>query len=152
MREILKMTGSLLLIALILAHLFLIGLFVAPVDKLLKLTSIPASELVNASDIPEDTVHFLIDNRVPVRASYTFDSSSKARLIEGILQLRELYFMDETERLALEMNLLAYDEKVVGVGSASSYFFGKSFITLTPKEWITLINLHDIYLRNKNLD
>lgn len=145
MREILKMAGGLLIIGLFLAHLFLIGLFIAPADKLLGLLINHDGEFLIAEEVPEAVEVFLVTNKVPVDGDYQLNSSSKAKLMLGILQLRKERFMTYSQGLALDMNLLNYGEGIVGIGAGSEYYYKKPLTEASDKEWITLVNLQKIF-------
>lgn len=145
MREIPKMIGGLLVIALLLAHSFLIALFIAPADKLLALLIKGDAGFVVAKEVPEAVETFLVTNEVAINGDYLLDSSSKEKVIFGILELRKKRFMSDSERLALSMNLLDYGEGIVGVKSASQYYYKKPIAEASDKEWITLINLQKIF-------
>lgn len=145
MREIPKMIGGLLVIALLLAHLFLIALFIAPADKLLGLLIKHDAGFLMAEEVPEAVETFLTTNRVTVAGDYLLDSSSKEKVIFGILQLRKKRFMTDSEKLALNMNLLNYGEGIVGLKSASQYYYKKPIAEASDKEWITLVNLQKIF-------
>lgn len=145
MREIPKMVGGLLLIALLLAHLFLIALFFAPAHKLLGLVIESDSVFLAASEIPEGVEDFLATNKVGVEGNFKPDRTIKSKLVMGILQLREERFMNNYEKLALNMNLLDYGEDIIGLGEAAEYYYKEPLAKLSDKEWITLVNLQKIF-------
>jgi len=144
MREILKMIGGLLIVALLIAHFFLVALFVAPADKLLGLFMPSNQGFLVTQELPEPVEDFLVNNHVEVAGDYRIDQSHKGRLILGILQLRKQYFMNVKQQLALDANLLNYGEDLVGVKSASEYYYDKPLSETSDWEWITLVNLHSI--------
>ncbi len=135
------------MIGLLLAHLFLIGLFITPSDKLLGLLINYDGEFLVAKEVPEAVETFLVTNRVPVDGDYQLNSSSKAKLMLGILQLRKERFMTDSERMALDMNLLNYGDGVVGIRAGSEYYYKKPLTEASDKEWITLVNLQKIFAK-----
>lgn len=139
------MVGGLLLIALLLAHFFLIALFFAPIDKLLFLFIESDYGYLADEELPEPVKAFLITNNVTVDGDYQLNSSNKARLILGILQLRRKHFMNLSEQLTLDANLLNYGEDLVGIKSASEYYYKRPLSEVSDKEWITLVNLQKIF-------
>lgn len=139
------MVGGLLLIALLLAHLFLIALFFAPAHKLLGLVIESDSVFLAASEIPEGVEDFLATNKVGVEGNFKPDRTIKSKLVMGILQLREERFMNNYEKLALNMNLLDYGEDIIGLGEAAEYYYKEPLAKLSDKEWITLVNLQKIF-------
>lgn len=145
MRAILKMTGSLLVIALLIAHFFLIALFVAPSHRLLGLLVQSEHGFLKEEEWPEPVENFLITNNVGIYGDYQLGQGSKEKLILSILQFRREYIMDFRERLTLDANLLDYGEGVIGIQAASQRFYQKPLSEALDKEWITLINLHDIF-------
>lgn len=145
MREIFRMTGSFLIIALLIAHFFLIALIAAPTDKLLGLIVEGDRGFLEPEEIPGPVEDFLVTNRVAVNGDYELDNSSKGELVSGILQLRKEYFMDPVEQIALDANLLNYGEGLVGIKSASEYYYDKPLSEVSDREWITLVNLHNIF-------
>ncbi|HHA18544.1 MAG TPA: hypothetical protein ENK70_02440 [Methylophaga sp.] len=145
MKEIPKMVGGLLVIALLLAHFFLIALFTAPSDKLIGLLIKGNTGFLMAEEVPDAVEAFLVTNKVSVDGDYELDSSSKAKLIFGILQLRKEHFMTNPERLALDMNLLNYGGGIIGIKSGSEYYYRKPLTVASDKEWITLVNLQKIF-------
>ncbi len=144
MRDILKMTGSLLIIALLIAHFFLLGLFLAPTDKLMSLIRDDDQRFFYAEDLPTDVEAFLLTNKVSVDGDYRFDSTTKGRLVLGILQMRREHFMQTGEQIALDANLLNYGDDIFGIQEASEYFYHKPLESVSDKEWITLVNLQKI--------
>lgn len=145
MREIPKMIVGLLFIALLLAHLFLIALFFAPAPKLLGLIIESDSGFLAASEIPEGVEDFLTTNKVVVDGDFKPDNTIKSKLVLSILQLRKDRFMNNYEQLALDMSLLDYGEDIVGLKSASEYYYKKPLTEASDKEWITLVNLQKIF-------
>ncbi len=135
------------MIGLLLAHLFLIGLFITPSDKLLGLLINYDGEFLIANEVPEAVETYLVTNRVPVDGDYQLNSSSKAKLMLGILQLRKERFMTDSERMALDMNLLNYGDGIVGIRAGSEYYYKKPLTEASDKEWITLVNLQKIFAK-----
>lgn len=144
MRDILKMVGGLLVIALLIAHFFLLALFVAPVNKLLGLIIKSSEGFVVAEELPEDVEKFLVIYGVPVVGDYKLDTTSKGKLVLGILQFRREHFMETPEQIALDTNLLNYGEGIIGIKAASQYYYKKPLSEVSEKEWINLVNLHNV--------
>ena len=67
------------------------------------------------------------------------------QLVFGILKIRREKLMSSIEALAMDMNLLDYGESIIGLESASHYYFSKPLSEASDKEWITLINLQKIF-------
>lgn len=143
MRALAKLLGAFLVISLLVGHLLLVSLFLAPPEKLLALAE--GADFLSASMIPPQVEQFLNDNHVGVEGTYEGDERPGSRLVFGVLKLRENKFMDSTQQLALNMNLLDYGEGIVGLESASQYYFKKPLSEISDKEWITLINLQKIF-------
>ncbi|MBN2307255.1 hypothetical protein JXD20_04690 [Candidatus Peregrinibacteria bacterium] len=148
MKSVFQIIGSLLIISLLIAHFFLIALLVAPTNKLLGLLIENDQGFVSVTEISEAVQSFLVDNKVSVNGDYQLNQSNKGRFIFGILQLRRKYFMEPTEQIALDANLLNYGGGLIGVESASEYFYGKSLSEISDREWITLVNLNSIFSKN----
>ena len=146
MREVFKIAGSLLVVALLIAHFLLIALIVAPTDKLLGLIIESDQGFLGPEEIPGPVEDFLVANRVVLNGDYELDNSDKGKLVSGVLQLRKEYLMDPAEQIALDANLLNYGEGLIGIESASEYYYGKPLSEVSDREWITLVNLHNIYL------
>lgn len=144
MQALAKLAGGFLVITLLIGHLLLLSLFMAPVPKLLSLST-GQDGFLSASMIPPNVKQFLSDNKVAVEGTFDGEGRSGDRLVFGILNLREAKLMDPDQRLALNMNLLDYGEGIIGLGSASQYYFKKPLSEISDKEWLTLINLQKIF-------
>lgn len=147
MKDILKMAGSLFLIALLIAHFFLVALFVAPTERLLAMIIEVPAYLVTADDIPQSVSGFLIEHKIVVDADTPDPVSPKGQIVVSLLKLRESRFMAERERLALKANLLDYGQGVQGLSEAAELYYGKFLSELEDRQWITLFNLHNITQR-----
>jgi hypothetical protein len=149
MRELLKTFGALLLIFLLIAHIFLVALFLVPADKLLAAIVESDSGFINAEEVPKQVETFIKVNNIVVLGDYQPNSESiKSQLIMGLLELRQTRFMNDTEKLALNLNLLNFGEGIVGLKSASRYYYMKPLETLSDKDWINLVNLQKIFSKN----
>ena len=147
MWEYVKMVGGLCIVVLLAAHFVLAALFVTPADRLLGMMLEAEGGWVTSEELPGDVERFLWQNQVPVEGDYVPDDTFKAKLIYGILQLREVYFMDSREALVMNMNLLDYRQGGVGMEGAAFYYFGQPLDQLSDKHWITLVHLHNIFLK-----
>ena len=145
MREIPKMIGGFVIIALIMAHLLLVSLFLVPMPKLLGLLIKSDTAFLTASEIPATVEAFLTDNKVEITSDYKPDSDFKVQILASILEVRRSRFMTSSQQLALDMNLLDFGEGIIGLGAASEYYYKKPLVELSDKEWITLINLQKIF-------
>lgn len=145
MRELFKMTGSLLIIALLIAHFFLIAFFVAPSNKLLGLLLSNDTGFLSAENVPAAVETFLVDHHVTVDGDYHLDDSSRGKIILSVLEMRRNYMMEPIQQIALDANLLNYGEGLIGIRAASEYYYKKDLAELSESQWITLVNLHKIF-------
>ena len=139
------MAGGLLIIALLLAHIFLVALFIIPPEKLLTLIVKDSPGFLTAEEIPVSVETFLITNKITVEGDYQFNSGNKGKLISGVLQFRRVRFMNDSERLALDMNLLNYGEGIIGLRAASEYYYKKPLTQISEKDWVMLVHLQKIF-------
>ena len=145
MDRTLKFALGSFLILFVAVHLFLIGFFFVPVEKLMASVLADDSVIVSASDIPASVEDFFVINNIPVEADTSFVKGVPAKVLMGLLELRAAKFMDENERLAFNLNLLPYGEEMLGIGAASEYYFKKPLSEISDTQWITLVNLQKIF-------
>ncbi len=139
-----KFIGSFALLFLLIAHLLLLGIFIAPTDVLIASILPKDTDLIEVPDIPSPVEDFLLINNIEVEAEFHSDEI-RSRLFLGILDFRRSKFMTESEALTLNLNLLSYGEDIIGIESASQYYFKKPVSEITDAQWITLINLQRIF-------
>lgn len=136
----------LLVFLLLMGHFALVAFFFAPSSKLFSLTTDDNLNLLQASIIPSEVESFLTEHDIEVDANFPPDGLL-GRLGSGVLELRRDRFMSDTEQLALDLSLLDFGDNVVGVEAASEYYFKKPLSELSANQWITLVNLHKMFLK-----
>jgi hypothetical protein len=133
--------GAIILI-LATAHLLVIGLFICPIPKLLDVALAQDVQYVALPDIPEHARQIFSDDQ-------TVNLSRKGNLIQQvasrILMLRQQKFFDEDKRQELYLNTLNFGGDVIGIQSASSYYFKKPVSDLSFEEALTLAGLFKIF-------
>jgi hypothetical protein len=145
MDRMMKYLGGSFLLLLLMAHFLLLGIFFAPTDKLLASILPPESQPVTAADIPASVEEFLVTNNIDIPDPLKPESTLFTTLVTNILELRKNRLMGESEKLALNLNLLIFGENVIGIDAASRYYFKKPISEITDSQWITLVNLQKIF-------
>lgn len=145
MRGILKMIGSFAILTLLIIHLLVVALLMAPAPKLLGLAVHGDFDYLYASDIPKGVQEFIERNKIEVQGDFQVAENSAGRLIIKLLKIKHDRFMDSNERLALDMNLLNYGKGVIGLNEAAQYYYKEPIKELSDQEWLTLINLQKIF-------
>jgi len=145
MRSFVKMTGGFLVLSLLMAHLLMVSLFLAPAPKLLGLVIKSEAGFIGDSEIPDTVQTFVTKNKIQVKGDYGLPGNSFQKLLLGILRVRRDRIMDPTQQLALDMNLLNFGENVVGLSQAALFYYKKPLTELSDPEWVTLINLQKIF-------
>ncbi len=146
MEGIQKFIIRFLIFLLLTGHFALIAFFFAPSSKLFSLVIEQDIKLLQASVIPVEVASFLGKNNIEITADYSSDNLF-GRLSSEILELRRNRFMNDTEQLALNLSLLDFGSDIIGVQSASEYYFKKPLSELSATQWITLVNLHKMFLK-----
>lgn len=136
----------LLVFLLLMGHFALVAFFFAPSSKLLSLITENELNLLQASVIPSEVENFLSEHDIKVDADLLPDDLL-GRLGSGVLELRRNKFMSETEQLALDLSLIDFGEGIIGINAASEYYFKKPLSELSATQWITLVNLHKMFLK-----
>lgn len=133
---------GILILILVLVHLTVVGLMICPVPKLLDVALAHDVEYAALPDIPEHA-------RQIFSGDQAVDLSQKGNLIQQvasrILMLRQQKFFDEDERQELYLNTLNFGGDVIGIQSASSYYFKKPVSDLSFEEALTLAGLFKIF-------
>jgi hypothetical protein len=145
MRGVLKMVGGFLILSLLVAHLLMVSLFLAPAPKLLGLVIGNEAGFIGDTDIPDSVQSFITKNKIQVTGDYGFAEKPFQKLLLGILKVRRDRIMDPTQQLALDMNLLNFGKNVVGLKRAALFYYKKPLTQLADPEWVTLINLQKIF-------
>jgi hypothetical protein len=147
MRGLAKFFGNLVVLSLLMAHLLLVSLFLAPSSKLLGLIVEGDLGFLVATDIPPTVATFIATNKIEVKGDYGLSSKPFHQLLSGVLKIRRNKFMSSGQQLALDMNLLNFGENVVGLRRAALFYYKKPLAELSDPEWITLINLQKIFAK-----
>lgn len=145
MRGLVKMVGMFLVLSLLMTHLLLVSLFLAPAPKLLGLIIRNESGFIGDADIPDTVQAFITKNKIEVKGDYEIAGNSFQKLLLGILRVRRDRIMEPNQQLALDMNLLNFGEDVVGLRQAALFYYKKPLAELSDPEWVTLINLQKIF-------
>ena len=145
MRGLAKIVGGLLVLSLLMAHLLMVSLFLAPAPKLLGLLVESDAGFLNDSEIPSAVETFISVNKIEVKGDFSLATGPFHRLILGVLKIRKNKLMDPTQQLALDMNLLNFGKDIIGLKQAAVFYYKKPLAELSDQEWITLINLQKIF-------
>lgn len=145
MRGLVKMAGGFLMLSLLMAHLLMVSLFLAPASKILGLIIHSEAGFIGDEDIPETVQTFITKNKIEVKGDYALAENSFQKLMLGILKVRRNRIMEPDQQLALDLNLLNFGEDVVGLRQAALFYYKEPLTKLTDPEWVTLINLQKIF-------
>lgn len=145
MLGVLRTIGTLFIIFLLAIHLLVILLFFIPTPKLLNLMIDGEGEFLIPNQIPEPIQDFLDEHEIIIEADYYPSDNLFHRSLMSILKFRETKFMNPSDKLAFNMNLLDFGEGIIGLRSAAEYYYKKPLEKLSNDEWIMLINLHKIF-------
>ena len=128
----------------------MIGLLICPMPKLLNLALASDVEYISLSETPEHIRQVFsmddnqsINNILPKArfANHVFGE----RVVMKILDLRQNKFFDKNERHELYLNTLDFGGDVIGIESASNYYFKKPISDLSFEESLTLAGLYKIF-------
>lgn len=140
-----KFLGGFVLLVLFAGHLLLLGFFFAPTDKLMALILPEGTSQIEATDIPVPVGDFLLTNKIVVEGAMTPTNRFLSNLTMGLLEFRRNHFMNDSEKLALNLNLLPFGEDIIGIEAASHYYYKKPISEISDTQVITLINLQKIF-------
>jgi hypothetical protein len=133
---------GIIILILVLAHLLVIGLFICPTSKLVNVVMASDVEYVNFSDVPEH-VRRVFSNDQPVNLS---EDDNPIRIITSkVLMVKQQKFFDEDERQELYLNTLDFGGDIIGIQSASNYYFQKPVSDLSFEESLTLAGIFRIF-------
>ena len=145
MEIVLKSVSRLIFILGLLVHFGLILFFFSP-SWLLFGIAYPQASLIEAESIPST-----ISESISVDHLEMFEYTTQAspsffqKLSESLLSLRQKRFMDASAQLAFRLSLLDFGGEVVGLASASHYYYDKPLERLSDEEWGMLIQLHAMF-------
>ncbi len=134
------LTKSLILLALM-VHFTLITFFFGPISFLSSFVY-GKVELIQSEEVPEPVALFLKGNAIHLSLISAKNKQITHHLAWRVLTWRKEKQMDEKERLAFDLSLLSFDQKVIGLPQASFYYFKKPLSELSDTQWVTLVNLH----------
>jgi len=142
MKSTFRFIIGLIILILISVHVLVIGLFICPVPKLLNVALAHDVEYVAISDIPVH-VKQVFANDQPV--NLLEDGDPINQVMSKILMVRQQKFFDDDERQELYLNTLDFGDGVIGIQSASNYYFQKPVSDLSFEETLTLIGIFRIF-------
>lgn len=131
------------------AHLVMLSFFLTPTPELLMEAMGTQANIVEAADIPEPVYQFMTQNKLQLEPDFKLAHSFKGQVAAGILEVRRNKLMEDTERMALDFNLIPFGEGVSGLEAAAQYYYRKPVSELTDAQWINLVNLHKIYVKQQ---
>ena len=123
-------------------HILVVGLFICPVHKLLNVALAHDVEYVDISNIPEHVRQVFSDDQA---ISLLENGNPINQIAFKILIVRQQKFFNDDERQELYLNTLDFGGNVIGIQSASNYYFQKPIWDLSFEETITLAGLYKIF-------
>ncbi len=144
MNEGIKNIGHLMLFVLLSIHLGFMFLILSPTPLLFRMNyeSLP---LVEASLIPKKVQRFLEDSSTPLSISSDGAVNFSDQLKAKFLEFRREKFLDDTERLALDLSLVNFGSDILGMEAGAQYYFQKPLSDLTEDQWMSLIYFQAIF-------
>ncbi len=142
MRSTFHFIIGVIVLVLILAHLLVIGLFICPTPKLLNVALAHNVEYVTLSDIPEHVRHVFSNDQL---VDLLEDDNPLHQIASKVLTVRQNKFFDENEKQELYLNTLDFGGDVIGIESASNYYFQKPVSDLSFEEALTLVGVYKIF-------
>lgn len=133
-----------IVLTLVLVHLLVIGLFICPIPKLADVAMAHEIQYVSLSQVPEH-VRQVFSSDKPVQ--FIDDDGPIHRIASKVLAIRQNKFFGDDERQELYLNTLNFGGDVIGIQSASNYYFQKSASDLSFEESLTLAGLYKIFLQ-----
>lgn len=140
-----KITAVFVFLFVLLAHLILLVLFLAPSPILFRMAFGAPYQAISAEEIPAEVRNFISQNNIEISYDFDLQGSAQTKLAAGILELRTRKIESADEFLAIKFNLLDFGEGIIGLESASQYYYKKPLSELTDAQWITLVNLQKIF-------
>lgn len=142
MRSAFKFITGIIILILISVHIAVIGLFICPMPKLLNLAMASDIQYVSLSNTPDyiyqvfsgDKIIYLPENNNPIR-----------QIASKVIVIRQQKFFDENGRQELYLNTLNFGDNIIGIESASIYYFNKHVYDLGFEEALTLAGLYKIF-------
>ena len=139
---------GILTIVLIVTHFFLLSFFFTPISKAVNiLFDITKADFVQLSDLPDYTSKIFLSDKNYQKDFLIIDNnlSPFQKLISSSLELRSRKFFDENDNKELYLNTMDFGADVIGLQSASRYYFQKSILGLSQNEAIVLVNLFRVF-------
>lgn len=139
---------GILTIVLIIAHFFLLSFFFTPIPKAVNiLFNITKADFVQLSDLPDYTSKIFLSDKNYQKDFLIIDNnlSPFQKLISSSLELRSRKFFDENDNKELYLNTMDFGADVIGLESASRYYFQKSILGLSKNEAVVLVNLFRVF-------
>jgi hypothetical protein len=133
---------GILILILVLVHLTVVGLLICPAPKLLDVALAQDVQYVALPDIPEHVRQIFSGDQLP---DLSENSNPIQQIASRVLTLREQKFFDENEKQELYLNTLNFGGDVIGIQSASNYYFKKPVSDLSFEEVLTLAGLYKIF-------
>lgn len=141
MKSVVQIILGFIIFILITCHLFVIGLLIGPTPKLVNLVN-GDIDYVYIGSVPQGVINVFPVNELTLESNGYLDI-----LILSILDLKFNKFFDSSERQELYLNTLDFGGGIVGIESASNYYFNKSVKELSFDESIMLINLYKVFIQ-----
>jgi hypothetical protein len=143
MRIVFHLIIGVIIFVLVSAHLLVICLFIFCPTPILLNAALPHDvEYMNLTKIPEHVIQVFSDDQ-PV--DLYADNNPVHQIASKILMTKERKFFSENEKRELYLNALNFGGNVIGIESASEYYFKKPVSDLNFEETLTLAGLYRIF-------
>ncbi len=142
MKSVFKVVIGAIVLILISVHIIVIALLICPVPKLLNLALASDIEYISLSKTPEHIRQVFSNGQL---INLQEDDNPIHQIASKILTVRQNKFFDENERQELYLNTLDFGGDVIGIESASHYYFQKSVSDLSFEESLTLAGFYQIF-------
>ena len=148
MSKIFKGIIGILIFVLIITHFFLLSFFFTPIPKAVNiLFNINKVDFVRLSDLPNYTANTFLSDKDYQKDFLVFNDDLPIfqKIISSSLTFRSKKIFSDNDNKDLYLNVMDFGGNVIGLESASKYYFNKSVFSLTENEMVTLVNLFRVF-------
>jgi hypothetical protein len=145
MKSFFRISIGLIFLVLIVAHLLLVSLMLCPVSVVLGMATGQKVEYIALADIPQ-YVQQLFPKDAPSKNLSASATTLTEKIANKVLDIRHSKFFDDNDTLEYNFNTLDFGEGVMGIESASEYYFNKPVSSLSFEEALNLAGVYQIFL------
>ncbi len=146
MKSFSRISIGFIFLFLIVAHVLLVSLLLCPAPIVLAMAAGHKIDYVDLKNIPQHVQQLFPEKDISKDLTIS-DGSLVQKIAAKVLGVRHDKFFDKNDLLEYRLNTLDFGGDVIGIESASEYYFNKPVSELSFEEALNLAGIYQVFLK-----